>query len=241
MRLRESSEVGWLMLQIMGALCMPHVTRDAQLRADARGKLLEGRRFGMAGRMSGKAAALRFLEDSWPGAGTDSETGAAQPQTRSPEPAPCPRCGAALGGMYGSVCMNCDTYPADEVTADVIALDPRHQPLPPTEPDEVTTTMQHEATGEDALEDAFCSKLEACHCAAPSQAMGEMRWALEICNHDARRSLPMLVLYYLDGRGLIEHGSSLGACWLTKAGEELLDWLKKNRVDPLPPARWCDG
>lgn len=112
MRLRQDSELGWLMLQLMGALCMPSVTRDAVLAAPL-----------MQGRKSGKAAALRFLEDSWPRADTDREAGTAQPQTRSPGPAlmggttaSCARCGWPLGGMYGAVCMDCDVDPQDEMT-----------------------------------------------------------------------------------------------------------------------------
>ena len=46
MRFRESSELGWLMLQTLGALCLPYVTRDAQAWEAARNRALIGRQSG---------------------------------------------------------------------------------------------------------------------------------------------------------------------------------------------------
>lgn len=89
-----------------------------------------------------------------------------------------------------------------------------------------------EHTGE--VEDQFCDTLKACHCACPSQAMGEMRWALEAVQSRGRIDVPMLVLYYLDSAGLIEHGTSLTSAWLTTKGEQLLSWLRSQKAEALP-------
>lgn len=86
----------------------------------------------------------------------------------------------------------------------------------------------------DEIEDAFCDRLGACHCADPSQAMGEMRWALEQVSSKRPDSVPMLLLYYLDSRGLIEHGSSLATAWLTTEGAEFLAWLRGQNAEALP-------
>ena len=97
MPFRQHSEVGWLMLQLMGGLCLPFVTRDAQKRASAKERLTAL----FPGRAGGKtldlhAAQRRFLESNWPRAGTDRVTVSDLPQTRSPGPAPrtCALCGA---------------------------------------------------------------------------------------------------------------------------------------------------
>ena len=89
MHFRRHSEVGWLMLQLMGRLCLPFVTQDAQKRASAKERLTAL----FPGRAGGKtldlhAAQRRFLESNWPRAGTDRVTVSDLPQTRSPGPAP---------------------------------------------------------------------------------------------------------------------------------------------------------
>jgi len=81
MRLREHSEIGWLMLQLLGALSLPHVTRDAQLRGRGNERLTAL----FHGRAGGLALSIQEMNRSR--AGTDSETGSAPPQTRSPGPA----------------------------------------------------------------------------------------------------------------------------------------------------------
>lgn len=35
----------------------------------------------------------------------------------------------------------------------------------------------------------------------------------------------------LDGWGLLEHGSSIGYCWLTDKGKKVLAWIRANGVD----------
>ena len=89
MHLRQHSEVGWLMLQLMGGLCLPFVTRDAQKRASAKERLTAL----FHGRAGGKtldlhAAQRRHQQESGPRAGTDRVTVSDLPQTRSPGPAP---------------------------------------------------------------------------------------------------------------------------------------------------------
>ena len=96
MPFRQHSEVGWLMLQLMGGLCLPFVTRDAQKRASAKERLTA--LFRQRTPMDLAAAQLRFYQEkeSGPRAGTDRATVSDLPQTRSPGPAPrtCALCGA---------------------------------------------------------------------------------------------------------------------------------------------------
>lgn len=94
MRFREQSEVGWLMLQLMGSTSLPYVTRDEVKRAQG----LDGMKVLFRGRAGGKT--LNLLEgldegmeiDVHPAQATffaaDSVTGSGLPQTRSPGPAP---------------------------------------------------------------------------------------------------------------------------------------------------------
>ncbi len=169
-----------------------------------------------------QAVTARLRKMNRAGAGTDSSTGERQQQTRNPSPAPNPaqnftvvffRC----GHIYRK-------YPAARPGERRLDHDCAECAFP----------TPGEKTYAATLEDAFCDKLEACHCASPSQAMGEMRWLLQCFASRDSGAVPMVARYYLDARGLIEHGSSLHAAWLTKEGEELLDWLRAERVDPVP-------
>lgn len=139
MRFRATSELGWYAAQMLGSLALPSVARDAVKIKGARAVMLAGRAGGKA--KSLREAVDRL--DAYPKqreafsrtlVGTDSSTGSAPQQTRSQGPAPsvmasgdmadafayalkatrCPRCGAALGGMYGSACMDCDVDPPAE-------------------------------------------------------------------------------------------------------------------------------
>lgn len=90
MRFREHSELGWLMLQLLGALCMRAVTRDAL--ALALQKPL------MAGRKHGKASVM-----------ADSDM--ADAMAYAAGLSMCKRCGISL---YFGACMQCDVGPPKE-------------------------------------------------------------------------------------------------------------------------------
>jgi hypothetical protein len=85
----------------------------------------------------------------------------------------------------------------------------------------------------DKAEDEFCDMIGACHCGAPEEGMGQMRWALEAVARPEYVPIPMLVLYYLDTRELIEHGSTVTSSWLTPKGKKLLEWLQAQNAAPI--------
>lgn len=128
MRLRQQSQLGWGLLQWLGETSLPHVTRDAQKRAETKLYVSTGGpnyteifyRCGHPYRRYVTAKPLRRTMDH------DCPDCAAAASARPPEPPP-------------------------------------PEP-PPPEP--------HAQPPGDTVEDDFCTKLEACHCASPEHPIG---------------------------------------------------------------------
>lgn len=104
---------------------------------------------------------------------------------------------------------------------------------------------------EEQAENDFSQRLGVCGCGAPLEAMRALRQVLgrrHLHEHVEASSLPaeglyMLVLYLLDEKELVEHGSSLHGCWLTPKGLELLAWLDEQDElladAPEPTTKTC--
>lgn len=206
MRLRGHSQLGWGLLQMLGEVSLPHVTKEAQQQAEANA----GRRVLLAGRGRGMTEGLSLTAVQQAALDGPHFT---QIFYRCGHPYRTYRTAKPLRRTLDHDCGECS------------------KPAPPPEP---PPPEPHAQPPGGTVEDEFCTKLEACHCASPEQAMGEMRYALELVSRLRGGELPMLVLYYLDARELIEHGSTLHGCWLNDDGQALLDWLRAKGVGPQP-------
>lgn len=116
MRFRQQSELGWMMLQWLGALCLPHVTRDASLdaaRAAAMGRH-RGRRGGMSAGLA--SSVMAPIQGKCPGCGAlFPRADIAPPEGLCPgcRPAECETCKGTFslrdlqGWPYGQICTPC--------------------------------------------------------------------------------------------------------------------------------------
>ncbi len=90
-------------------------------------------------------------------------------------------------------------------------------------------------------QDFIGGKLGFCGCGDPDEALNYIKCVLQSIEDrqkpecDFRLNIVNLIaltgkahyftLYFLDDKGLTEHGSSVGGCWLTQKGSELLEDL----------------
>lgn len=234
MKLRTEDALGYFSAQMLGRIALPHVTRDEQqqLRAVHRTR----------GLASGKMNRV-------PVDGTDSAPGPAPAADTKRDPAPteeeeiwmCPGCRWADGHAYG--CPHDDSVMKFDAGAMMELPLPGADPAPENDPRDPL----------DRVEDQFTERLGVCGCGAPLEAMRALRMILgrrHLHQHVEASDLPaeglyMLALYLLDEKELIEHGSSLHACWLDQKGLELLAWLDAQHEvlteppRPPPPTKTC--
>lgn len=120
------------------------------------------------------------------------------------------------------------------------------------------TFLYNECSYEDAESLIATGLLGWCGCGMPSKALAFVRDALRAIeltgndcflepneNHwDERKSAESrlypsdgayyFAMYVLDSKGLTEHGSGVGGCWLTQSGKMLLSDLEELTTKEIP-------